>query len=38
MNPTGVQWAGAIIFAVSIVHTFSAPYFVKLAHQRPAHP
>lgn len=37
MSPTAVQWAGAIIFAVSIVHTFSTQYFEKLAHQRPAH-
>ncbi len=37
MNPTAVQWAGAIIFAISIVHTFSTQYFEKLAHQRTAH-
>ncbi|WP_088284748.1 putative Na+/H+ antiporter [Ideonella sp. A 288] len=37
MNPTAVQWAGAIIFAIAIVHTFSTKYFEKLAHARPAH-
>ncbi len=37
MNPTAVQWAGAIIFAIAIIHTFSTKYFEKLAHERPAH-
>jgi predicted cation transporter len=37
MNPTAVQWAGAIVFAIAIVHTFSTKYFEKLAHARPAH-
>lgn len=37
MNPTAVQWAGAIIFAIAIAHTFSTKYFEKLAHARPAH-
>jgi predicted cation transporter len=37
LNPTAVQWAGAIIFAVAIIHTFSTKYFEKLAHERPAH-
>ena len=37
MSPTAVQWAGAIIFAIAIVHTFSTKYFEKLAHARPAH-
>ena len=32
-----MQWAGAIIFAVAIIHTFSTKYFEKLAHERPAH-
>ena len=37
MNLAALQWAGAIIFAVAIVHTFSTKYFEKLARQRPAH-
>jgi len=37
VNPSAVQWAGAIIFAVAIIHTFSTKYFEKLAHERPAH-
>ena len=37
MSPSAVQWAGAIIFAIAIVHTFSTRYFEKLAHARPAH-
>lgn len=37
MNASAIQWAGAIIFAVAIVHTFSTKYFEKLAHTRPAH-
>ncbi|MFO1327051.1 MAG: putative Na+/H+ antiporter [Rubrivivax sp.] len=37
MNPTAVQWAGAIVFAIAIVHTFSTKYFEKLAHARPNH-
>ena len=37
MNPTAIQWAGAIIFAIAIAYTFSTKYFEKLAHARPAH-
>ncbi len=37
MSPTSLQWAGAVIFAIAIVHTFSTKYFEKLAHARPAH-
>lgn len=37
MSASAVQWAGAIIFAIAIVHTFSTKYFEKLAHARPAH-
>ncbi len=37
MKPSAVQWAGAIIFAIAILHTFSTKYFEKLAHERPAH-
>ena len=37
MSPTSLQWAGAVIFAIAIAHTFSTKYFEKLAHARPAH-
>lgn len=37
MSPTSLQWAGAVIFTIAIVHTFSTKYFEKLAHARPAH-
>jgi hypothetical protein len=37
MNPTLVQLAGAIIFAIALVHTFSTTLFEKLAHRYPKH-
>jgi hypothetical protein len=37
MNPTTVQVAAAIIFALALIHTFSTKYFEHLAHTRPAH-
>lgn len=36
MNST-VQWIGAGIFAVAILHTFSTKFFERLAHERPQH-
>jgi len=37
MNPTSIQLAGAIIFALALAHTFSTKLFERLAHRRPAH-
>jgi Putative Na+/H+ antiporter len=37
MNPTTVQLAGAILFALAIAHTFSVKYFERLAHRYPNH-
>ncbi|MDX9707750.1 MAG: putative Na+/H+ antiporter, partial [Azospira sp.] len=37
MNPTTLQIASAVIFAVAIVHTFSTKFFEHLAHTRPTH-
>ena len=37
MNPTSIQLAGAIIFALALAHTFSTKLFERLAHTRPAH-
>jgi hypothetical protein len=37
MNPTTIQLAGAIIFALALAHTFSTKFFERLAHTRPAH-
>jgi hypothetical protein len=34
---SAVQWLAAGIFALAIVHTFSAKYFQRLAHTRPTH-
>ncbi len=36
MNNT-VQWIGAGIFALAILHTFSTKFFERLAHVRPQH-
>jgi hypothetical protein len=36
-NPTLVQMAGAAIFAIAVLHTFSTKFFEHLAHTRPAH-
>lgn len=37
MNPTSIQLAAAIIFALALAHTFSTKLFERLAHTRPAH-
>ena len=37
MNPTSVQLAAAIIFALALIHTFSTKFFEHLAHTRPTH-
>ncbi len=37
MTPTAIQWTGAALFGVAILHTFSTRYFEHLAHTRPAH-
>ncbi len=36
MNNT-IQWIGAGIFAVAILHTFSTKFFERMAHERPHH-
>ncbi|MCL4183844.1 MAG: hypothetical protein KJ011_10405 [Burkholderiaceae bacterium] len=37
MTPTAIQIGGAILFAIAVVHTFSAKFFERLAHAQPAH-
>lgn len=37
MTPTAIQWIGAGLFAVAILHTFSTKFFEHMAHARPAH-
>jgi hypothetical protein len=37
MNPTTVQIAGACLFVVALVHTFSTTLFARLAHRYPRH-
>lgn len=37
LSPSVVELAGAILFALAIVHTFSTKFFVHLAHSRPTH-
>lgn len=37
MNMTTMQAIGAVIFAIALLHTFSASFFEKLAHRMPRH-
>lgn len=37
MNPTTVQIAGAVLFGVALIHTFSTTLFARLAHRYPRH-
>jgi len=37
LQPTGVEIAAAVIFAIAIVHTFSTKFFARLAHLDTAH-
>lgn len=37
MNPTPIQIAGAAIFAIAVLHTFSTKYFGYLAHSNARH-
>lgn len=32
-----IQWIGAIIFAIAVIHTFSTKFFERLAHRQPNH-
>src|SRR5690606_11379039 len=34
---TPAQIVGAMLFAIALVHTFSAKFFERLAHRHPAH-
>jgi hypothetical protein len=37
LNPSTIQWIAGALFAIAIVHTFTAKYFEKLAHRYPSH-
>jgi hypothetical protein len=37
VTATTVQWIGAALFAVAILHTFATKIFERLAHTQPAH-
>ncbi|HEY0878446.1 MAG TPA: putative Na+/H+ antiporter [Zeimonas sp.] len=37
MNPTTIQLGGALLFAIALVHTFSAKALERFAHRYPAH-
>jgi hypothetical protein len=37
MNPSITQLLGAALFGLALLHTFSTPFFERLAHARPAH-
>ncbi|MDR0378991.1 MAG: putative Na+/H+ antiporter, partial [Candidatus Accumulibacter sp.] len=37
MSYTALHWVSAALFFLAVMHTFSAPYFEKLAHRFPAH-
>lgn len=34
---SAIQWVGAGLFAVALVHTFSTKFFERMAHRRPDH-
>jgi hypothetical protein len=34
---SSVQWVGAALFAVALLHTFSTKFFERMAHRRPDH-
>ncbi|MEK8046573.1 putative Na+/H+ antiporter [Ideonella margarita] len=34
---TPLEWAAAIVFALALIHTFTAKYFEALAHRHPRH-
>jgi hypothetical protein len=34
---TTIQWVGAAIFAIAVLHTFSTKFFERLAHRQPNH-
>ncbi|MBY0455126.1 MAG: putative Na+/H+ antiporter [Burkholderiaceae bacterium] len=36
-EPTPIQWVGAALFAVAVLHTFSTKFFEHLAHTQPRH-
>ncbi|MDD0815494.1 putative Na+/H+ antiporter [Curvibacter sp. HBC28] len=36
-NPSTLQWIGAALFAIALLHTFSTKFFEHLAHTRPRH-
>jgi len=36
-EPTALQWIGAILFALAVIHTFSTKFFERLAHTQPRH-
>ncbi len=37
MNPSSIEIVGAGLFALALIHTFSTPYFERLAHRQPSH-
>ena len=37
VNPTPIEIAAALLFALAILHTFSTKFFNRLAHRRPQH-
>jgi hypothetical protein len=37
MNPSLIQFIGAVLFGIAILHTFSTQFFEQLAHKYPQH-
>lgn len=37
MNPSVVEMAGTVLFAIAVLHTFMTKYFGRLAHAQPQH-
>ncbi len=36
-TPAFIQYVGAALFAIAVIHTFSTKFFERLAHRQPAH-
>lgn len=37
MPPFSIEWVAAVLFAVALIHTFSAKFFERLSHRYPEH-
>lgn len=37
MTPISMEWVAAFLFAVALIHTFTAKFFERLSHRHPEH-